>query len=93
MPVEGVTGNEGPKSLLDVCHDLVECTNAADWPHEYGVAQNAGGQHAVEKAKRALGFVGLLLWLLLRSENAGNAGRNEEVTDGEVVGSRRWARV
>ena len=58
-----------------------------------GSLKTQGDSTAVEKAKRALGFVGLLLWLLLRSENAGNAGRNEEVTDGEVVGSRRWARV
>ena len=43
VPVEGVTGNEGPKMQLDICHDLVGSTNAADWPHEYGVAQNAGG--------------------------------------------------
>ncbi len=53
VPVKGVTGNEGPKMLLDVCHDLVGSTNAAGWPHEYGVAQNAGGQHRRPKSEKS----------------------------------------
>jgi hypothetical protein len=83
--------------LLDVCHDWVGSTNALlHWPHESGVAQNAGDSAAVEESQR----MGLLL-LLLRSGNAENARRNEERLlgrrgnreAGEEVAKKEWTEV
>ena len=81
VPVEGVTGNEGPKSLLDVCHDLVECTNAADWPHEYGVAQNAGGQHRRRESEKSAWVRWVVAVVAAKERKCGKRGK-ERRSDG-----------
>ncbi len=63
VAVEGVTGNEGPKMVLDVCQDLVGSTNAADWPHEDVVVQNARGTARPSKSeKKSAWFFGSWFW-------------------------------